>query len=101
MIIRKQTKIKSKVMRSTFETIWRQDKRYSATWLVKMSMQTSNVQTQCVNIVQLVERSHVRLWKGRSEVQILCWSNRTQSCQRLATAATFLRKELSCPHQTQ
>ena len=40
---------------------------------------------------QLVERKRVRLRSGRSE------SNRTQCCQRLATAATFFRKELCCP----
>ena len=33
----------------------------------------------------------------RSEVQISGRSNQTQCCQRLATAATFLRKELCCP----
>ena len=31
-----------------------------------------------------------------SEFQILGWLNRTQCCQRLATAATFLRKGLRC-----
>ena len=36
------------------------------------------------------------IWSGRSEVQISGQSNRTQCCQRLATAATFLRKELRC-----
>ena len=40
------------------------------------------------------------LWSGRSEVQISGRSNRTQCCQRLATAATFLRKELCCPGAT-
>ena len=34
---------------------------------------------------------------GGSEVQISCRSNRTQCCQRLATVASFLRKELGCP----
>ena len=34
---------------------------------------------------------------GRSEVQILGRSNRTQSCQRLTTAATILQKKLCCP----
>ena len=46
---------------------------------------------------QLVERLRVRLWSGRSEVQNSGRSNRTQCCQRLATAATFLQKELCCP----
>ena len=46
---------------------------------------------------QLVERSHVRFWSRRSEDQILGRSNRTQSYQRLATAATFLRVEACCP----
>ena len=46
---------------------------------------------------QLVERFPVRLWSGGSEVQISGWSNRTQSCQRFATAATFVLKKLSCP----
>ena len=32
----------------------------------------------------------------RSEVQISGLSNRTECCQQLATAATFLRKELCC-----
>ena len=36
------------------------------------------------------------LWSGRSEVQTLCRSNRTHCCLRLATAATFHRKELCC-----
>ena len=31
------------------------------------------------------------------QVQISGRSNLTQCCQRLATAATFLRKELCCP----
>ena len=30
-------------------------------------------------------------------VQILRWSNRTQCCQQLATAATFLQVEPCCP----
>ena len=38
----------------------------------------------------------VRLWSGRSEVQISGRSNRTQCCQRLATAAIFLQKKLCC-----
>ena len=33
---------------------------------------------------------------GRPEVRISGWLNRTQCCQQLATAATFLRKELCC-----
>ena len=37
------------------------------------------------------------LWSGRSEVQISGRSNRARCYQRLATAATFLRKELCCP----
>ena len=46
---------------------------------------------------QLFERERVRLWSGRSEVQTLGQSNRTQCCQRLTTAATFLQKMLCCP----
>ena len=42
---------------------------------------------------QLVERKRVRVWSGRSEVQISDWSNRTQYSKRLATAATFSPKE--------
>ena len=38
----------------------------------------------------------VRFWSGRSEVQISGRSNRTHCCQRLATAATYLRKEPCC-----
>ena len=38
----------------------------------------------------------VRPWSGRSEVQISGRSNRTQRCQRLAPAATFLQKKLCC-----
>ena len=34
------------------------------------------------------------LWSGRSEVQVLGQSNRTQCCKRLAIAATFHQKEL-------
>ena len=45
----------------------------------------------------LVERWRVRLWSGRSWVQISGRSNRRQCRQRLATAATFLWKELCCP----
>ena len=44
----------------------------------------------------LVEWQRFRLWSWRFEVQILGRSNRTQCCQRLTTAATFLRKELCC-----
>ena len=36
------------------------------------------------------------LLEQMSEVQILGRSNRTQCCQRLVTAAAFLRKELCC-----
>ena len=46
---------------------------------------------------QLVERWRVGLWSWRSEVQISIRSNRTQCCQRFATAAKFLPKELCCP----
>ena len=45
----------------------------------------------------LVDRYGVRLRIGRSEVQISGRSNWSQCCQRLATAATFLGKELCCP----
>ena len=41
-------------------------------------------------------RKRVRFWKGRSVVHISGRSNRTQYCQRLATVATFLRKEMCC-----
>ena len=37
------------------------------------------------------------LCSGRSEVETSDQSNQTQCFQRLATAATFLRKELCCP----
>ena len=40
--------------------------------------------------------SGFRLWSGRSKVQITARSNRRQSCQRFATAATFFRKEPYC-----
>ena len=46
---------------------------------------------------QAVRRSSLKRW---SEVQILGRSNRTQCCQRFATAARFLRKEL-CGLQVQ
>ena len=45
-----------------------------------------------LDIGLLFERYRVRLWGGKSEVQILRRSNRTQCCQLLATDATFLRK---------
>ena len=35
--------------------------------------------------------------KREAEIQISGRSNRTQCCQRLATAAAFLQKELCCP----
>ena len=47
---------------------------------------------------QLVERKRVRPCSGRSGIQILGRSNRTQYCQRLATAVTFRRKELCSPN---
>ena len=46
----------------------------------------------------MVEQYRVRLWSGRSEVQISGLSNYWTHCyQRLAIAVTFLRKELYCP----
>ena len=45
----------------------------------------------------LVELQRVRLWSGKSEVQIPGRSIWTQCCQWLATASTFLRKELCFP----
>ena len=42
--------------------------------------------------------STIRPWKLLLLVLLKCyWSNRTQFCQRLATAATFLRMKLFCP----
>ena len=48
----------------------------------------------------LVVEQRVRLWIGRPDVQISGRSNRTQRCQRLTTAATFLWKELHCQGTT-
>ena len=48
------------------------------------------------NTGQLVERKCACIWSGRSEVQISSQSNRTQCCQRLATASTIFRKKLCC-----
>ena len=42
------------------------------------------------------QKKHIRFRIGRTEVQISDRSNSTQSCQQLATAATFLRKKLCC-----
>ena len=53
--------------------------------------------SELIQTGRLIERKRVRLWRSRSEVQISAQSNRTQCCQRLATAATFLRKKLCCP----
>ena len=52
--------------------------------------------TTSISTCQLVERQRLRLWSGSCKVQISGRSNRTQCCQRLATAATF-QKELCCP----
>ena len=45
---------------------------------------------------QLVERKCIHLWYW-IKIKISGRSNRRQRCQRLATAAIFLRKELWCP----
>ena len=37
----------------------------------------------------IVSAQRIRIRSGRFVVQILGWSNRTQYCQRLATAETF------------
>ena len=61
------------------------------------------VSTQAIKI--LIYRSNgraevVRLWNKKSVAQASGQSSRTQCCQRLATAATFLRKKLCCLQAT-
>ena len=49
-----------------------------------------------ISVREIDQAVSVRLLSGRSELPISGRSNQTQCCERLATAATLLRKELRC-----